>query len=77
MDKYYEVLALLAEIAGEYDENEYSITTYAFGYIPFKNGENKINEVGNKFIDVAQWLLSEGQMNFNNSLHASEKKVIK
>jgi len=71
MEKYYEALALLAELAGEYGDNTYSITTCALGYIPFKNGENKINEVGNKFIDVARWLLDEAENNFNDSLYGN------
>lgn len=69
MDKYIEVISLLAELAGEYGDNTYSVHTYALGYIPFKNGENKVNEVGNKFIDVAHWLLDESEKNFNNSIH--------
>lgn len=68
MGKYYEILTLLSEIAGEYGENTYSVQTYALGYIPFKNSENKINDVGNKFIDVARWLLEESEKNFNESL---------
>ena len=69
MGKYIEAITLLAELAGEYGDNTYSVQTYALGYIPFKNGENKINEVGNKFIDVARWLLDESEKNFNDSLH--------
>lgn len=56
--KYYNTLVSLAELASE-NGNEYSITDYAFGFIPFKNGENKVQEVGNTFIDIAQWLLKE------------------
>ena len=68
MEKYYKALALLAELAGEYGDNTYSITDYAMGFIPFKNGENKINEVGNQFTEVAHWLIDEGQKNFESSL---------
>ena len=70
MEKYYEAITLLAELAGEYGDNTYSVQTYALGYIPFKNGENKINEVGNKFIDIAHWLLDESEKNFNDSLYS-------
>lgn len=69
MVNHYEVITSLAELAGEYGDNTYSVTTYALGYIPFKNGENKINEVGNKFIDIAHWLLDEAEKNFNDSLY--------
>lgn len=68
MEKYIEAIALLAELAGEYGDNTYSVQTYALGYIPFKNGENKINEAGSKFVDVARWLLDESERNFNESL---------
>ena len=68
MEKYIEAITLLAELAGEYGENTYTVQTYALGYIPFKNGKNMINEVGNKFIEVAHWLLDESEKNFNDSL---------
>ena len=69
MDKYYKIIELLVDIAEEYGENNYNVHTYALGYIPFKNGENKINEVGNKFSDVAHWLLDEAEKNFNNNVY--------
>ena len=65
------VINLLAELAGEYDDNTYSVQTCALGYIPFKNGENKVNEVGSKYVDVARWLIDESEVNFNNSLHSN------
>lgn len=63
-NKYYKALALLAELAGEYGNNTYSVTDYALGFIPFKNGENKIKEVGNGFDEIAHWLIEEGKQNF-------------
>lgn len=68
VDKYYEALALLAELAGDYGDNTYGVTDYAFGFIPFKNGENKVKEVGNQFTDVAHWLVDEGKRNFEATL---------
>lgn len=67
-NKYYEALALLAELAGEHGDNTYSVTDYTMGFIPFKNGENKVKEVGNQFTDIAHWLLDEGKKNFEDSL---------
>lgn len=60
---YYKTLVSLAEIAGENGINTYSITDCAFGFIPFKNGENKVQEVGRDFISVAHWLLNEAEAN--------------
>lgn len=68
MNKYYEALALLAELAGEYGNNTYSVTDYAMGFIPFKNRENKAGVVGVQFSEVAHWLIDEGQRNFEDSL---------
>lgn len=68
MNKYYEALALLAELAGDYGDNTYSVTDYAMGFIPFKNGENRVMEVGNQFTEVAHWLIDEGQRNFEDTL---------
>ena len=68
MEKYYKALALLAELAGDCGDNKYSVTDYAFGFIPFKNGENKVKEVGNGFTEIAHWLIDEGQKNFEDSL---------
>ena len=59
--KYYETLVSLAEIASENGKNTYSITDYAFGFIPFKNGKNMVQEVGNNFFSIANWLLSEAE----------------
>ena len=42
---YYEILVSLAKIAGENGKNSYSVVDYALGFIPFKNGENKVQEV--------------------------------
>lgn len=66
MGKYIEAITLLAELAGEYGNNTYTVQPYALGYIPFKNGENMVNEVGTKFIDIAHWLLDESEKNFND-----------
>lgn len=60
---YYNTLVSLAELASENTNNEYSITDYAFGFIPFKNGENKVQEVGNDFFSIAHWLLIEAENN--------------
>lgn len=59
--KYYNTLISLAELASE-NGNEYSITDYAFGFIPFKNGENKTQEIGNDFFSIAHWLLIEAEV---------------
>ena len=59
MTKYYETLMLLAKIAEEHGEDKYDITDFAFGFIPFKNGENKTKEIGNDFVNIARWLLNE------------------
>lgn len=67
-ERYYKALALLAELAGEHGDNTYSVTDYAFGFIPFKNGENKVKEAGNQFTEIAHWLIDEGQKNFEASL---------
>lgn len=58
--KYYKILALLAEIASE-NGNDYSVTDYACGFIPFKNGKNKVQEIGHDFFSVARWLLDEAE----------------
>ena len=64
MEKYYKTLQLLAEIAEDYGTDTYSVTNFAFGFVPFKNGENKSKEVGIEFSDVAHWLIDEGKRNF-------------
>jgi hypothetical protein len=58
----YKILLSLAELAST-NGNTYSITDYAFGFIPFKNGENKVQEVGDKFLNIAHWLLYEAEAN--------------
>lgn len=58
----YKILLSLAELASK-NGNTYSITDYAFGFIPFKNGENKVQEVGDKFLNIAHWLLNEAEAN--------------
>ncbi|MBQ8527242.1 MAG: hypothetical protein IJ429_02095 [Lachnospiraceae bacterium] len=67
MNKYYKALELLAELAGEYGENEYSITDYVFGFIPFKNGKNVSKDVGTEFAKIAHWLIDESVTNFENN----------
>ena len=57
--KCYETLVSLAELASENGKNTYSITDYAFGFIPFKNGENMVEKVGTNFLAIAHWLLIE------------------
>ena len=59
MNKYYEALILLAKIAEERTGNKYDITDFAFGFIPFKNGENKVQEIGDDFVNIAHWLIDE------------------
>lgn len=55
----YNILNSLAELASKGSNNTYTITDYAFGFIPFKNGENKVQEVGNSFFSIIYWLLKE------------------
>lgn len=59
----YKILLSLAELASADGKNEYIITDYAFGFIPFKNGENKVQEIGNNFFNIAHWLLNEMENN--------------
>lgn len=61
MNKYYDILVMLLEVLNEEasGKNEYNIVDCAVGYIPYKNGENKAEEVGIDFHLVARWLLSE------------------
>lgn len=47
-----------AELASK-NGNTYSVTDFAFGFIPFKNGENKVQEIGSDFLNIAHWLLNE------------------
>ena len=62
--KYYKILVQLAEIAEEYGSNKYCIMDFALGAIPFKNGENKAEEVGTSFLEISHWLLNEAENNF-------------
>ena len=64
--KYYEILVQLAEIAEEYGSDKYQIIDSALGAIPFKNGENKAEEVGTSFLEISRWLLDEAENNFGN-----------
>ena len=64
--KYYEILVQLAEIAEEYGENTYNVSNCTLGAIPYKNGENKANEVGTSFLEISRWLLNEAENNFCN-----------
>ena len=64
--KYYEILVQLTEIAEEYGSDKYQIIDAAFGAIPFKNGENKAEEVGTSFLEISRWLLDEAENNFGN-----------
>ena len=61
--EYYKILVLLAEVASRHGNNTYSITDFALGFIPFKNGENKSREVGTGFFRIARWLLDEADKN--------------
>lgn len=58
MDVYL-ILVDLAKLATATGKGTYSITDYACGFIPFKNGENKVSEVGTSFLSIARWLLDE------------------
>ena len=64
--KYYEILVQLAEIAEEYGSDKYQIIDFTLGTIPFKNGENKAEEVGTSFLEISRWLLDEAENNFGN-----------
>ena len=71
--KCYKALKQLAEIAGEYGDNKYNIVDYALGFVPFKNGINKVNEVGNDFNSIARWLICEGEENLIKHLDELNK----
>ncbi len=60
--EHYKILVSLAELASK-NGNTYSITDYAFGFIPFKNGENQAQRIGDNFFNVAHWLLYEAEIN--------------
>lgn len=57
--KHYEILMNLCEIASEHSGKTYTVTDFAFGFIPFVDGENVSKKVGTNFVDVARWLLDE------------------
>ena len=59
--KYYETLVNLAEIATEKinGKNTYNVVDCGIGFIPFKNGENLVTEIGSSFIKISRWLLDE------------------
>lgn len=62
MDVYL-ILTELAKLATATEKGTYTVVDYACGFIPFKNGENKISEVGNSFLSIARWLLDELERN--------------
>lgn len=59
----YPILTQLAALATATEKGTYTVTDYALGFIPFKNGENKVTEVGNSFLSIARWLLDELERN--------------
>lgn len=63
-EKYFKALEQLAELAGDYGNNTYSVINFALGAIVYKNSENKASEVGYDFASVARWLISEGEANW-------------
>lgn len=63
MDKCFQILTSLSEIAGETEKNKYEVIDFAFGFIPFKNGVNMSQEIGNSFLRIARWLLDETEDN--------------
>lgn len=67
-DKYFDVLELLADIAGDYGDNVYSVKNTVFGVIPFKNHINMSSEIGIGFVEVANWLIAESKKNFEESV---------
>ena len=66
MDHASQALASLVEVANETSGNKYEVIPFALGFIPFRNNINMTIEIGNSFIDVARWLLSEIENNLNN-----------
>ena len=62
----FQALESLVEVANETSSNKYEIIPFALGFIPFRNNINMTIEIGNSFMDVARWLLSEIENNFNN-----------
>ena len=66
MNHASQALASLVEVANETSSNKYKVIPFALGFIPFKNNINMTIEIGDSFMDVARWLLSEIENNFNN-----------
>ena len=66
MNHAFQALESLVEVANETSSNKYEIIPFALGFIPFRNNINMTIEIGNNFIDVARWLLSEIENNLNN-----------
>lgn len=62
--KYYETLINLCELATRESngKNVYQITDFAGRFIPFKNEENLVTEVGTDFIKISRWLLDEMEL---------------
>lgn len=56
--KALKVLNLLAELASD-GKNTYKIVDFAFGFIPYKNDANMVDEVGNDYDSIGLWLLNE------------------
>jgi hypothetical protein len=63
--KYYETLTFLAEVATYSGPDEYIIVDFALGFIPFENGTNMSDTVGNSFIQISRWLLDVADKNLN------------
>ena len=66
MNHAFQALESLVEVANETNSNKYEIIPFALGFIPFRNNINMTSEIGNSFINVARWLLSEIENNSNN-----------
>lgn len=66
MDHAFQALESLVEVANETSSNKYEIIPFALGFIPFRNNINMTIEIGNSFINIARWLLSEIENNLNN-----------
>lgn len=66
MNHAFQALESLVEVANETSSNKYEIIPFALGFIPFRNNINMTIEIGNSFINIARWLLSEIENNLNN-----------
>lgn len=66
MNHAFQALEFLVEVANETSSNKYEIIPFALGFIPFRNNINMTIEIGNSFINIARWLLSEIENNLNN-----------